>query len=287
MMLKMQMHHERSQDVDDFTMVDQLPENEQSPKSENDWSETQRNSLASAEASVDNHCEVSVEGEITVLGSQSSTAIDQEQEERDLRIQNIARTRRGMLIRMQRRKHIWNVVSTTVKTVLYLGTMTLFFCLREDWTVTESLYFTMATMSTVGYGDYSPSDNFWNRFFCVLGIFVGIIFVFSQVATLFSQCSDPVFQKGRDILEYLWPQTAIDIDGDGTTDYKVPRHFVIFYLKNLVPVNISFLLLQVVSALIFQHLEGWDFGTAIYHCFVTASTVGYGDVPITSERGMQ
>ena len=36
-----------------------------------------------------------------------------------------------------------------------------------------------------------------------------------------------------------------------------------------------------------QHLEGWDFGTAIYHCFVTASTVGYGDVPITSERGMQ
>ena len=29
----------------------------------------------------------------------------------------------------------------------------------------------------------------------------------------------------------------------------------------------------------------WDYGTAVYHCFVTATTVGYGDVPIATDSG--
>ena len=39
------------------------------------------------------------------------------------------------------------------------------------------------------------------------------------------------------------------------------------------------------SAAIFVGLEGWDYGTAYYHCLITATTIGYGDVSIQSTAG--
>jgi len=43
--------------------------------------------------------------------------------------------------------------------------------------------------------------------------------------------------------------------------------------------------LQFASAAIFVGIEGWGYGDAVYHCFVTATTVGYGDMSISSEAG--
>ena len=41
--------------------------------------------------------------------------------------------------------------------------------------------------------------------------------------------------------------------------------------------------MQLASAAIYAALiPDLSFGTALYHCFVTASTVGYGDVAITT-----
>jgi len=45
------------------------------------------------------------------------------------------------------------------------------------------------------------------------------------------------------------------------------------------------MLLQLAFGAIFMVVEGWDFGTALYHCLITATTCGFGDVPITSEAG--
>jgi potassium channel subfamily K len=38
--------------------------------------------------------------------------------------------------------------------------------LVEGWTVIESLYYAAITASTVGYGDYAPSEQ-WSRLLCV------------------------------------------------------------------------------------------------------------------------
>ena len=43
--------------------------------------------------------------------------------------------------------------------------------------------------------------------------------------------------------------------------------------------------LQLLSSGIYMVVEGWDFGIAFYHCMVTATTVGYGDVHL-SESGI-
>ena len=44
-------------------------------------------------------------------------------------------------------------------------------------------------------------------------------------------------------------------------------------------------LLQAIFAVVFMYVEDLPYGLALYHCFVTATTVGYGDVSITTRGG--
>jgi hypothetical protein len=64
----------------------------------------------------------------------------------------------------------------------------------------------------------------------------------------------------------------------------VAQQAAIFYTKNLAPSILLNLLMQLVSAAIFMQVEHWDFGVALYHCLITASTVGYAAHTITERR---
>ena len=75
---------------------------------------------------------------------------------------------------------------------------------------------------------------------------------------------------------------ARDFDGDGHADFIEPPALV-YWAQELLPALLLLVLLQIASAGIFAHLlPQVSFATALYHCFVTATTVGYGDVPITT-----
>ena len=60
---------------------------------------------------------------------------------------------------------------------------------------------------------------------------------------------------------------------------------MLHYAKSLAPSLTLNLAVQFISAAVFCAIEGWDFGSALYHCIVTATTVGYGDVSIGSPSG--
>ena len=61
---------------------------------------------------------------------------------------------------------------TTCIVSMYLLCGGLVYGFAEDFTVTESVYFCLVTMSTVGYGDLSPTSA-GTRFFTVVMILVG------------------------------------------------------------------------------------------------------------------
>ena len=83
-------------------------------------------------------------------------------------------------------------------------------------------------------------------------------------------------------------ETLIDLDGDGYADLTLPPHWALFYGRRLAFWMLGFVALQMVSATIFVRLEpGWTFEQALYHCWVTGTTVGYGDVPIGTRGGRQ
>ena len=155
----------------------------------------------------------------------------------------------------------------------------------QQWTYIDAAYFSMATMSTVGYGDISPTPG-PARIFTIFMIFFGIIFVFSSVANAIGSITAPITYKGRQIMERLFPQIPVDLDGDGGVDYYKPRPPMIYYSKNLFPSILLNVCLQLMSAAIFCALDkSWSFADAFYHCLVTATTVGYGDTHNTTQGG--
>ena len=57
-------------------------------------------------------------------------------------------------------------------------------------------------------------------------------------------------------------------------------------MRNLAGPFLIIVLLQIIFAAVFVSLEDdWDMWTALYHCFVTCTTVGYGDVAILTDGG--
>lgn len=187
----------------------------------------------------------------------------------------------------ERKEFIRDIAKTILSSVIFFVITTVFYSHRMSWTTTEAMYFSMVTMSTVGYGDFSPDDNFWNRLFTILTIFTGVIAIFSSIASTFATLLQPFLSKMRNLLEKKFPQHEVDIDGDGTPDFKMPRTPVIYYTKNMLPGIMLVVFCQIISSLIFMSIEEWDFGTAMYHCIVTATTVGYGDVKIAKQGGMR
>ena len=64
-------------------------------------------------------------------------------------------------------------------TVLLLLSSTFFYSQTEGWSVIDALYFSMMTMSTIGYGDYVPSSELSKLFtivytFLSIGVFVSL-----------------------------------------------------------------------------------------------------------------
>jgi hypothetical protein len=69
-------------------------------------------------------------------------------------------------------------------TALMLGIGTIFYATVEGWGLFDSLYFSVITLSTVGYGDLTPKTTFARAFtmvyiLCGLGILVGFLNTFA------------------------------------------------------------------------------------------------------------
>lgn len=65
-----------------------------------------------------------------------------------------------------------------------LATGTIFYSLVEGWSPLDSLYFSVTTLATVGYGDFAPktdSGKVFTIFFVLAGVGVLVVFV-SEVA---------------------------------------------------------------------------------------------------------
>ena len=157
---------------------------------------------------------------------------------------------------------------------------------KASWTGVDAVYFAVVTMSTVGYGDLSPS-TWYSQLFTVFYIFIGVLAVFSQLTATVVNLFTPAFALSRKVLTFVLPQPALfDVDGKGGDDVSLPQSPATYYTTRLMGPVLVVLVLQLLFAGAFSAIEpDWGYGLAIYHCLVTATTVGYGDVSITTDGG--
>jgi voltage-gated potassium channel Kch len=83
--------------------------------------------------------------------------------------------------------------------IILLVSGTLFYHSVEGWRYIDALYFSVVTLATVGFGDFSPQTDA-GKFFTIVYIFigVGVIFEFVGVVARHAQVSRSPVQKALD-----------------------------------------------------------------------------------------
>jgi len=147
-------------------------------------------------------------------------------------------------------------------------------------------YFTFVTVATVGYGDIYPTNDFTRLWVCFFMITLGMTCVFAPVVHVISQLTAPLTNFIRRILHWAFPPTGVDLDATGDIDFHKPRHWIIYYFKNLLPSFALNLIIQCSCAAVFHAIDPTlSWARWLYHCFITATTIGYGDTPINTDAG--
>ncbi|XP_072221351.1 potassium channel, subfamily K, member 16 [Leuresthes tenuis] len=126
------------------------------------------------------------------------------------------------------------------------------------WKFSSSAVFAATVVTTIGYGNMSPSST-TGQIFCVFFALFGIplnVVVLNRVGKY-------MLALERSISDFL----------EGKSGRKKCTRFFV----HLVSYICGSVLFFVVPMVAFQQHEDWTFSQAIYYCFITLSTIGFGD----------
>ncbi|KXN69396.1 voltage-gated potassium channel [Conidiobolus coronatus NRRL 28638] len=200
------------------------------------------------------------------------------------------------------------IIITTHWAIFGAGIMRIF----EGWTFTRGIYFALITMTTIGFGDYCPKHA-GARGFNIFFSSIGIILFGALLATIHSVILES-FEVSY--LKQVEKMGSIGLDKFNT----LPIQNRIFSSKafdkaknsgseenpaadkdkenlfrrsqitqNIERVSYAALLLALfwlLGAAFFSWSEGWDYFTAVYFCYISFTTIGYGDVTVESAIGV-
>jgi len=71
----------------------------------------------------------------------------------------------------------------TSMVILLIGTLTYHFV--EGWSFLDALYFSVVTLTTIGYGDFAPKTDF-GKLFTIVYILLGIGIILGFINTVYS-----------------------------------------------------------------------------------------------------
>uniref|UniRef100_A0A7S2E055 EF-hand domain-containing protein n=1 Tax=Helicotheca tamesis TaxID=374047 RepID=A0A7S2E055_9STRA len=165
----------------------------------------------------------------------------------------------------------------------------------EKWSILDSIYFSVVTFTTVGYGDEDPMSQggqLFTVFFvlfgvAILGIALGILG--ERVVEAQEQAVEAAKKLSEQSMMEAFEKRDEDSESD---DESVPTGekgsltgtMELLYRIWMVTVKMSPLIsFIVVIALIIGYYERWTVITSLYYAVATSTTVGYGDVAPETE----
>jgi len=222
---------------------------------------------------------------------------------------NHRRSERGMTGSFRDWSHSVHGVRFVILYVLgYLGlSVVAFSCLLEpSWTMIDSLYFAVATFTSVGYGDLSPSTAAGKVFtvflslygISILGIAVGIIG--ANVSEVQDAAMEEVRQRASKRLfklldKYTMASASVSLTTGDLAQSSTPQapsgqdseedrhiaHHIASILLSQLPLLSTML---AITMCLGRKYEGWSTLTSTYYFWITLTTVGYGDFAPRSQQ---
>merc|ERR1719453_724636 len=97
--------------------------------------------------------------------------------------------------------------------VTYLSIGIVVMCIAEGWSFIDSFYFSVTTLTTVGYGDLLPTTD-GSKIFIMFFVFIGIGLVGAALGVVGTWVMDQQDELAKQLAE----QTGLD-DGDDSNDW--------------------------------------------------------------------
>jgi len=158
-----------------------------------------------------------------------------------------------------------SLVTFVCMVVVYFAVGGIYFAESRHWGFTDCMYFSVLTLTTIGYGDLTPKTDEQKVFsifyvlvgFCILGYALGHIGQY--VAKREERLLMRQLKEARDGQEEMLPESF-------SVMWRVAlsAHGVLFFLA--------------IGTLVFSLNENWSVLDALYFSTVSLTTVGYGDL---------
>ncbi|XP_067206623.1 TWiK family of potassium channels protein 7 isoform X2 [Linepithema humile] len=139
----------------------------------------------------------------------------------------------------------------------------------ERWSVLQAVFFASTVLTTIGYGNVVPSTN-WGRIFCIFFAFIGIpltLIVIADLGKLFAKVVVHIALTMKSKLPFLMNLSCIPTNVTGRRS-----------LGACAAVGLLFLYLACGAGMFMLWEDDWDFFDGFYFCFVTMTTIGFGDL---------
>lgn len=157
----------------------------------------------------------------------------------------------------------------------------------ESFTFTEATYFLMVTLTTVGYGDLTPTTQA-SRLFTLIFVLFGI----AVVAVALVEIAEFVMKKREAIMKKAQAEMIKHAGDEEEDDEPEPSQVstwdkvkAFVHAHPIIGLTFNFTAYAVIAGGIFAGIENWPFMDGVYFSIITGTTIGYGDISPTSPGG--
>ncbi|XP_039745866.1 TWiK family of potassium channels protein 7 [Pararge aegeria] len=139
--------------------------------------------------------------------------------------------------------------------------------LEEKWSILQAVFFSSTVLTTIGYGNIVP-ETFWGRLFCIAYALIGIPLTLTVIADL-----GRVFATVVSIMAKQMPTMPKWCNRLSESNPAGQRSLYAFWA-----VCFLFVYLSAGAGLFKMWEDDWTFYDGFYFCFITMTTIGFGDL---------